>query len=57
MVDFIVIVIILAIVGLAAAYVIKARKSGRKCIGCPEGSCSGHCGEGCSCCGHDKKGS
>ena len=35
--------IIALIVGLAAGYVIKAKKSGKKCIGCP-GSCSG-----CSC--------
>ena len=34
------------IVGLAAGYVIKAKKSGKKCIGCPDGGCSGSC----SCC-------
>ena len=50
MVDFIVIVVILTIVGLAAGYVIKAKKSGRKCIGCPAG-----CRSGCSCCSNDNK--
>lgn len=54
MVDFIVAVILLAIVGLAAGYVIRAKKKGRKCIGCPEGSCGGKCGSECSCCSSDK---
>ncbi|MBO5733493.1 MAG: FeoB-associated Cys-rich membrane protein [Clostridia bacterium] len=36
---------IIIIVGLAAFYVYKAKKSGNKCIGCPDG---------CSC-GHDHK--
>ena len=44
-------IIIIAIVALiiisAAAYVIKAKKSGRKCIGCPYG-CS-QCKSGCNC--------
>ncbi len=41
----IVIGVVLLIVGLAAWYVLKAKKSGKKCIGCPHsGSCSG-----CSC--------
>lgn len=53
MADFIIILIVLAIVGGAGAYVYKAKKSGKKCIGCPDGgtcsSCSGSCG-GCTCC-------
>ena len=45
MTDIIVIAVIVAILGLAALYVYKSRKSGRKCIGCPDGaSCSGNCG-------------
>lgn len=32
------------IVALAAGYVIKAKKSGKKCIGCPDSGCSGCCG-------------
>ena len=41
--------VIALILGLAAGYVYKAKKSGKKCIGCPDsGSCSGNCG-GCSC--------
>ena len=40
-------VIVIAIVALAVWYICKAKKSGKKCIGCPDGgSCSG-CGCGC----------
>lgn len=46
--DFIVVVVILAIVGLAALYMFKAKKKGVKCIGCPDSAkCSGNCA-GCS---------
>ena len=53
--DYIIIVVIGLILGLAAGYVYKAKKSGKKCIGCPDsGSCSGNCG-GCSCgCGNQE---
>ena len=55
-VDIIIILVIAAIVGGAAWYVWKAKKSGKKCIGCPDGgSCSGSCGS-CSCgCGATEK--
>lgn len=43
MMDFILIAVILLIVAAAAGYVIKAKKSGAKCIGCPvEGGCCSH---------------
>ena len=48
LVDIIVIVAILLIVGGAVAYIIKAKKSGKKCIGWPHS---------CSCSGKRKKGS
>lgn len=49
-VDYIIIIIVGLIIGLAAGYVWKAKKSGKKCIGCPDsGGCSGHCAGGCSC--------
>ncbi|MBE5787095.1 MAG: FeoB-associated Cys-rich membrane protein [Clostridiales bacterium] len=42
--NIIIIAIVLFIVGLAAWYVIRAKKHGRKCIGCPNGGqCSGNC--------------
>lgn len=58
--DIIAIAVIVLIVGGAVAYIIKAKKSGQKCIGCPDsktcgknqsacsGSC-GNCGGGCHC--------
>ena len=55
--NLIIIGIIALILGLAIGYVVKEKKNGRKCIGCPSGgacsarggesgcgSCSGHCG-------------
>ncbi|MFQ6773303.1 MAG: FeoB-associated Cys-rich membrane protein [Clostridia bacterium] len=51
--DIIAILIIALIIGLAILYIIKAKKSGQKCIGCPYGKtcgkkqntnqCSCHC--------------
>ena len=52
-VDYLIIVIIAAIIYVAARYIYKAKKKGIKCIGCPDGAkCSGRC-TGCSgnCCG------
>ena len=49
--SIIIAIIILVIVGLAAAYVIKEKKAGKKCIGCPY---SGECAAKCKCdCGAD----
>ncbi len=55
MTDLIVILVLALILGGAAGYIWKAKKSGRKCIGCPDSAgCSGNCA-GCSCsCGKDK---
>lgn len=51
MIDYIILAIIALIVVGAAWYVIKAKKSGKKCIGCPEGCCSSKKGGStCSCC-------
>ena len=48
MTDIIVIAVVVVILGAAIGYIIKAKKSGKKCIGCPsDGSCSGKCGCGC----------
>ena len=44
MIDFIVVAVLVVIVAAAALYVYKAKKSGKKCIGCPDGCCS--CGKG-----------
>ena len=54
--DIIIIAVIAAIAGFAIWYIVKSKKSGKKCIGCPDGgSCSGTCA-GCSCgCGNTEK--
>ena len=52
-IDYIIIAAIVLVVGSAAAYIIKAKMSGKRCIGCPDSdSCSGKC-SGCSCCCSD----
>ena len=60
--EILIIVAIVLIIGAAAAYIIKAKLSGKKCIGCPDSktcssyskkngasSCSGSC-HSCSSC-------
>ncbi len=48
--NVVLIIVLLAIVAGAAWYVIRAKKSGKKCIGCPDSNtCSGNCGSCCSC--------
>ncbi|MBQ8200160.1 MAG: FeoB-associated Cys-rich membrane protein [Clostridia bacterium] len=49
MTDIIIVLVLLVVIGLAAGYVIKAKKSGSKCIGCPEGSCPHRGTSQCSC--------
>ena len=47
--EIIAIVISALILGGALAYIIKAKKSGKRCIGCPDStSCSGAC-HSCNC--------
>lgn len=42
--NYIIIAIVVIILGAALLYIRKAKKSGAKCIGCPDsGSCSGKC--------------
>lgn len=48
MIDYIVLAILAVIIIAAGRYVYRAKKSGKKCIGCPEG---GSCSQGCSHCG------
>lgn len=55
MTNVIVILILVLVLGLAVGYIVKAKKRGVKCIGCPaSGSCSAKESGGCSCsCGCD----
>ena len=46
-VDYLVIGILLVIVALAAFAIYRSKKSGKKCIGCPDSCCSGNC-TGCT---------
>ena len=47
--DLIILLVVAVILVSAGLYIYKAKKNGRKCIGCPDGkNCSGKC-EGCSC--------
>ena len=58
-VDYVIIAIVVLILGLSVWFIWKSKKSGKKCIGCPDsgscsGGCAGNCG-GCSCgCGEKK---
>lgn len=55
MTDIIVIAVIVLIVGGALAYIVKAKKNGKKCIGCPDScSCAYKSKGGCGC-GRDGK--
>ena len=54
-IDIILILVIGLIVGSAVGYIIKAKKNGQKCIGCPDcKTCSGSCGT-CQAACHYKK--
>ena len=65
LITVIALIIIIVIVALAALYIYKAKKSGKKCIGCPgaafcgrqnnePGVCSGNCSACSGCCTADK---
>lgn len=42
MADFIIVLILIVLIGGAVTYIVKAKKNGAKCIGCPAGgSCPG----------------
>ena len=47
MTDLIVIAVVLIILGLAAGYIVRAKRHGVKCIGCPSGKTCGK--SGCCC--------
>ncbi len=55
--DIIVIAILAVIVALAVIYIIRAKKNGKKCIGCHISNCpnKGGCGLDCSNCSSKSK--
>ena len=46
LVDIIAVAVIVLIIGAASAYIVKAKKNGKKCIGCPDS---------CRCCSNGNK--
>ena len=45
MTDVLIVLILLTVVGGAIFYIVKEKKKGTKCIGCPHsGTCGGKCG-------------
>lgn len=50
--DYIIIAVIVAVLAFAGWFVYRSKKSGKKCIGCPDScACSGgNCSGGCSGC-------
>jgi hypothetical protein len=52
LVDYILLAVVAVVLGLAGWYIYKAKKNGKKCIGCPDScACSaGNCSGGCSGC-------
>ncbi len=48
--NIIIIVILVIIVGFAGLYIYKAKKTGKKCIGCPYGDKCASKNAGGSCC-------
>ncbi len=47
--NIIIIVILAAILGLAIGYIVKAKKRGKKCIGCPDADTCAARKSGCGC--------
>lgn len=48
MADILVLLVLLLTVGAAAAYIIREKKKGVKCIGCPAAASCAHNCSGCS---------
>ncbi len=38
--DYVILGVIVAILALAGWYIVRSKKQGKKCIGCPDGCCS-----------------
>ncbi|MBP3437707.1 MAG: FeoB-associated Cys-rich membrane protein [Clostridia bacterium] len=53
--NIIVAIVLVAMVGAIVWYLYKAKKSGKKCIGCPYGASCSKSGGGCDCHKDDSK--
>lgn len=49
MIDLIVVIILVLLFGWSVSYMVRAKKEGVKCIGCPDAKTCGHNCGGCSC--------
>ena len=45
LIDIAIVIVIGIVLGMAVWYIHRSKKRGKKCIGCPDGCCSG-----CDCC-------
>ena len=55
--DIVITIVLVLVLALSVGYIVKAKKNGVKCIGCPSSNdCTGHCGCSCGCedCSHEK---
>ncbi len=52
--NVIIIAVLIVLIGLAGFYVYKAKKSGKKCIGCPDGCACGKNKDKCGCGGDER---
>ena len=46
--DVLIVAIVLIIIGIAAGYIIKEKRNGAKCIGCPNSKTCAHKCAGCN---------
>lgn len=47
--NFLIIAVVVLVIGCAAAYIVKAKKKGVKCVGCPYAESCGKGKNDCSC--------
>ncbi len=45
--------IIVVILGCAIGYLVRAKRRGVTCVGCPDSACAGHKKGGCHCTGEE----
>lgn len=54
--NILLILVLVAIIGGAVFYIVRAKKKGVKCIGCPAAkTCGGGCKNGCGSCHRDSE--
>ena len=52
--DIIVVAVIVLVIGGAVAYILREKKRGKKCVGCPYGNSCSENGNSCSCHGNSE---